>query len=63
MPFNSKFFKYGVVYVTGNNIFTLTHYKGYDPEFNASESVFGRGIDNALEPQFRSVQLGLRIGL
>jgi TonB-linked SusC/RagA family outer membrane protein len=63
MPFNSKFFKYGVVYVTGNNIFTLTHYKGYDPEFNASESIFGRGIDNALEPQFRSVQLGLRIGL
>ena len=56
-------FKYAVIYVTGNNLFTLTKYKGFDPEFSASESIFGQGIDNTLEPQVRSVQLGLRIGL
>jgi TonB dependent receptor. len=56
-------FKYAVVYLTGNNLFTFTKYKGYDPEFSAGESIFTQGIDNTLEPQFRSVQLGLRIGL
>jgi len=63
LPLNNEFFKYLVVYATGNNLFTLTHYKGYDPEFNATESVFGKGIDNTLEPITRSVQAGVRIGL
>lgn len=55
--------KYFVVYLTGNNVFTLTRYKGYDPEFSAGESIFTYGVDNTLEPQYRSVLLGLRIGL
>ncbi len=59
----SKFFKYGSVYATGNNLFTLTDYKGFDPEFSATESIFGQGVDNTLEPQFKYVQLGFRIGL
>jgi TonB-linked SusC/RagA family outer membrane protein len=59
----SKFFKYATAYATGNNLVTLTNYKGYDPEFSATESIFGQGVDNTLEPQFRSVQLGFRIGL
>ena len=59
----SKFFKYATVYAIGNNLITLTNYKGYDPEFSATESIFGQGVDNTLEPQFRSVQLGFRIGL
>jgi TonB-linked SusC/RagA family outer membrane protein len=63
VPFRPGAFKYALVYITGNNLFTLTKYKGFDPEFSASESKFGQGIDNTLEPQVRSVQLGLRIGL
>ena len=63
VPFRPGMLKYAVVYVTGNNLFTLTKYKGFDPEFSASESIYGQGIDNTLEPQVRSVQLGLRIGL
>jgi TonB-linked SusC/RagA family outer membrane protein len=63
VPFSSGFLKYAVVYVTGNNIFTLTEYKGYDPEFSPTESIFGQGVDNALEPQHRSVTIGVRIGL
>lgn len=63
VPFRPGFVKYAMVYVTGTNVFTLTKYKGYDPEFSATESVFGQGVDNTLEPQFRSVLLGLRIGL
>ncbi len=63
LPFHTQFLKYATAYFTGNNVFTLTKYKGYDPEFSATESVFGQGVDNTLEPQFKSVQLGLRFGL
>lgn len=63
VPFKAGFFKYATVYATGNNLFTLTKYKGYDPEFSATESIFGQGVDNTLEPQVRSVQLGFRLGL
>lgn len=63
VPFKPGFFKYATVYLTGNNLVTLTRYKGYDPEFSATESVFGMGVDNTLEPQFRSILLGARIGL
>jgi TonB-linked SusC/RagA family outer membrane protein len=64
IPVNAGgFLKYIVVYATGNNVFTLTKYKGYDPEFSPTESAFGQGIDLTLEPQFRSLQGGIRIGL
>ena len=63
MPFKQGLFKYAVVYATGNNLFTATKYRGYDPEFSAGESIYTQGIDNALEPLVKSVQLGLRIGL
>lgn len=58
-----SFLKNATVYATGNNIFTITRYLGYDPEFNVSENIFARGIDTFYEPQFRSLQLGIRVGL
>jgi hypothetical protein len=63
VPFKTGFFKYATVYATAYNLITLTNYKGYDPEFSATESIFGQGVDNTLEPQFRSVQVGFKIGL
>lgn len=63
LPFANRFLKYAVVYMTGNNIFTLTRYLGYDPEFSSTQSALGQGIDLALEPQYRSVQVGVRVGL
>ncbi len=51
------------VYFTGNNLFTLTNYLGYDPEFSSGASVFNQGTDIGLEPQYRTVQLGVKIGL
>lgn len=63
LPFRSDFLRYSVVYVTGNNLFTLTKYLGFDPEMSASVSAWGQGVDVTLEPQFRSVQVGLRFGL
>ena len=58
-----SFLKYVTVYLSGNNLLTLTKYKGYDPEFSATESIFGQGVENTLEPLSRTAQAGIRIGL
>lgn len=63
IPLKTKGFKYAKVYATANNVFTLTNYLGYDPEFSNSGSIFTSGVDTTLEPQFRSFQLGFRVGL
>ncbi|CAM3733940.1 SusC/RagA family TonB-linked outer membrane protein [Mucilaginibacter galii] len=63
VPLKYKGFKYLKVYATGNNLLTFTKYLGYDPEFAATESLLTNGIDTTLEPQFKTVQLGIRIGI
>jgi TonB-linked SusC/RagA family outer membrane protein len=63
VPVKTKLVRSVRVYLTGNNIFTLTKYLGYDPEFSATENLLTRGIDIGLEPIYRSAQLGVRIGL
>ena len=52
------------IYVSGNNLFTITDYSGYDPEVNS----FGGsntlvGIDNLVYPVARSFLVGLQVGL
>ncbi|MFM2326152.1 MAG: hypothetical protein RIR31_354, partial [Bacteroidota bacterium] len=42
IPYKSNFIKYATLYATGNNLLTFTKYKGYDPEFSATESIFGQ---------------------
>ncbi len=56
-------FKNIAVSLTGNNLFTATKYLGYDPEFSASVSPLAQGIDTGLDPVFKSIVLGLRLGL
>lgn len=51
------------IYATANNLFTFTNYLGFDPEFSATSSIFGQGADIGLAPQFKTFQLGLRLGL
>ena len=63
VPVKSSIVNYVTVYATGNNLLTLTKYKGYDPEFSAGQSPFAQGIDTGLDPIFKSVILGVRIGL
>ena len=63
LPVKPKALKYATIYLTADNLFTFTKYLGYDPEFSATGSPLTQGIDTALEPQFRSAQLGVRIGL
>jgi TonB-linked outer membrane protein, SusC/RagA family/TonB-dependent outer membrane receptor, SusC/RagA subfamily, signature region len=52
------------LYVTGENLFTITRYKGYDPEVNAygSNSV-AQGVDYGTYPQSKAIILGLNVEL
>lgn len=53
------------VYVRGQNLFTVTKYKGWDPEVNAdySASNIVQGVDFYTPPQSRAIIFGLNIGL
>ncbi|HEX7844600.1 MAG TPA: SusC/RagA family TonB-linked outer membrane protein, partial [Chitinophagaceae bacterium] len=62
LPVKDGFLKNASVYVIGNNLLTFTKYMGYDPEFSSSPSLFAQGIDTGLDPQFRTVTLGVKLG-
>jgi hypothetical protein len=50
------------IFVTGNNLLTLTKYRGFDPEvdsFGGSSMIVG--VDNNSYPSSRSVIFGLNI--
>ena len=60
---NKKYVQSLRLYVTGQNIFTLTKYSGIDPEVNTS-SVWDPGIDNvSFYPSVRNFMLGLSVTL
>ena len=42
------------LYLTGDNLFTVTNYEGIDPEISG-------GIDSNLYPRARTIALGLDI--
>ncbi|MCF0071727.1 TonB-dependent receptor [Dyadobacter sp. CY261] len=54
------------VYVAAQNLFTITKYKGYDPEVstqNGGSYIFSRGIDDRQQlPQPRTLLAGLQLG-
>ncbi|KGL63130.1 SusC/RagA family TonB-linked outer membrane protein [Polaribacter sp. Hel1_85] len=56
------------LYLTGQNLFTITNYSGYDPEIGGStvspgqlSSAGGIGIDRGTYPQPRSIILGVQL--
>jgi TonB-linked SusC/RagA family outer membrane protein len=53
------------VYVRGQNLFTITNYKGWDPEVNADYQAtnINQGVDFYSAPQLRTIVFGLNIGL
>lgn len=48
------------VFASGNNLLTLTTYKGLDPDF-MNTNVWDRGTDNMAFPNARTVMLGLQL--
>jgi len=63
IPFKDKFIKNASIYLSGDNLFTLTKYSGFNPEFSASNSIFAQGIDMGLNPMYKTLTIGARIGL
>jgi TonB-linked SusC/RagA family outer membrane protein len=49
------------MYVSGQNLLTITDYSGLDPEVGQA-SVLNTGVDRVLYPQTQSVLLGVQIG-
>ncbi len=57
------------VYITGQNLFTITNYNGLDPEIggisfsnDTTQKVLSRGIDRNLFPKYKSVIFGVQLG-
>jgi len=57
------FFRNAEVYVSANNLFTMTDYLGYDPEFAYSHSQIYQGVDYGLPPHVKQFIAGIKIGL
>ena len=51
------------VWAEGRNLFTITKYKGNDPEFSASNNQFYQGIDCGNIAQGRMLTMGVKINL
>lgn len=51
------------IYLTGQNLWTLTKYTGYDPEVSTRNSAMTRGFDYSSYPKTMSFTFGLKIGL
>ncbi len=51
------------IYVTGNNLWTSTDYRGYDPDVNSrvGQGNANLGRDNATYPRAKSVLIGLNV--
>lgn len=52
-----------IIYISGENLLTLTRYKGLDPEFAAGESPLYMGIDPCVVPQSPTISAGIKLGL
>lgn len=61
-----KVFRNATVSLTGQNLFIITKYTGFDPEVNVDKSINGvpsLGIEYTPYPSARSVVLGINFGL
>jgi TonB-dependent starch-binding outer membrane protein SusC len=50
------------LYVSSQNLYTFTKYKGWDPEIGSKNGPLTNGIDYGQYPSARSYQIGLQVG-
>lgn len=50
------------VYINAQNVFTISNYRGYDPDFNSNDGLFSRGYDGGSFPNPRTISLGVQLG-
>ena len=60
----SKAFSRVQLVFSGRNLFTITKYKGFDPEVSSGSvnSALERGVDHNSMPNIKSYQIGLNVG-
>jgi TonB-linked SusC/RagA family outer membrane protein len=63
IPEKFLYFRSAEFYIAVQNIFTLSKYLGYDPEFSYSYLQVSQGIDYGQTPQFRQFMAGIKFGL
>ncbi|MEX2369415.1 MAG: SusC/RagA family TonB-linked outer membrane protein [Bacteroidales bacterium] len=63
MPDEFLVFRAAEIYISVNNLFTLSKYLGYYPEFAFSYSQIHQGIDYGLMPQSTQFIAGIKLGL
>ena len=51
------------LYVSANNLFTVTNYRGFDPEIGTSGWILDTGIDKGFYPANKTVGAGIKITL
>jgi len=49
------------IFLSGQNLFTITNYKGLDPDI-AGVNIFERGLDNGQYPALRIFSAGINFG-
>jgi TonB-linked SusC/RagA family outer membrane protein len=66
LPKLTKVFKSASIYITGQNLITITHYSGYDPEVNSYANTSGNytslNTDYNPYPNIRTYLAGLKFG-
>jgi hypothetical protein len=63
LPLESNFIEGVDLWVSANNVFTLTRYLGVDPEFSSGNAVLYQGVDAGLMPLSRAYFVGLKFNL
>ncbi len=51
------------LYITTNNLFTITNYRGFDPDIGTSGWILDTGIDKGFYPNNRSIGAGINVTL
>lgn len=60
----SMYIKTIKLFVSAGNLLTWSDYKGYDPEINSKgDKSMMPGVDNGSIPQYRSLSVGINVGL
>lgn len=64
LPLNTKYIRSARIYASGQNLFLITQYKGFDPEVNnQGQNNLNRGDDYDAYPRARMFTLGVNLGL
>ena len=48
------------LYVSGQNLFCITAYKGYDPETTTAQNAMTQGLQTGSIPNPKTITIGLR---